>query len=73
MSTVPYRKKHKVFEQHPSSYVYYKHQAFVVNFSCLVENTDFRELDPIGPSGEWGADGIPLGSTEGAGQLIENN
>jgi hypothetical protein len=67
------KKEHKVDEQHPLPYVYYKHQALVVNISYLVENTDFRRLDPIGPSGEWGADGIPLGSTEGAGQLIENN
>jgi len=50
----------------------YSKQEFVVNFSCLVENTNFREIDPIGPSGEWGADGILLGSTERAGPLIEN-
>jgi hypothetical protein len=29
-------------------------------------------MDPIGPSGEWGVDGILLVSTEGAGPLIEN-
>jgi len=62
-----------VYEQHPSPHVYYRHQVFVVNFFCLLENTHFRELDPVGPSGEWGADGILLGSTEGAGPMIENN
>jgi hypothetical protein len=73
MSTVPYKKEHKVYEQHQSPHVYYKHQVLVVNFSCLVENTNFQELDPIGPRDERTADSILLGLTEGPGPLIENN